>query len=344
MSKVVALTPWFGLGLVALVSSSACSGEAFHLSEATDSISSSPDGGSFPALVTNSSHHDAEAPPDGAGGSAATVSPEPDPDSDAGSVPVLPQFGPCGEPRTPSEALADAEVCVPAGNFSMGSGAAPRPGYLAHGPSHSVTLAAYFLDAYEVTVARYRRCVDAGACPAAGVNATLSCTYTQEPAEHERHPVTCVSWQSAHDFCAWDGGRRLPSEAEWERAARNDSGSKYPWGETFACDLAVLAGGGQCSDYAGQLPQPVGSTPAGASRDGAFDLVGNAAEWVADWFGGYSVASVTDPTGPSTGSVRIQRGGGWITPPADATSYGRRGEAPAASGSFSFRCARDAQP
>ena len=76
----------------------------------------------------------------------------------------------------------------------------------------------------------------------------------------------------------------------------------------------------------------------------AFDLVGNAAEWVADWFGGYSVASLTNPTGPSTGSVRIQRGGGWITPPADATSYGRRAEAPAASGSFSFRCARDAQP
>jgi len=332
-----------GVGLAALAGSGACSGDAFHLSESRQPNANAPDGGDFPALVTNSTHHDADPPPDGAGGSVSTVTTDAGSDS-AEAVPVLPQLGPCGELRTPSAALADAEVCVPAGSFTMGSGAAPRPGYLAHGPPHAVTLSAYILDAYEVTVARYRRCVDAGSCPAAGVNATLSCTYTPQPSDHELHPVTCVSWQNAYDFCAWDAGRRLPSEAEWERAARNDASSKYPWGETFACDLAVLAGAGQCSGYAGQLPQPVGSAPAGISRDGAFDLVGNASEWVADWFAAYSIASVTDPTGPSSGSVRIQRGGGWITPPADGTSYGRRAEAPAASGSFSFRCARNAQP
>ena len=344
MSRPRALVRGMGVGLAALACSSACSGEAFHLSESRQPNANAPDAGDFPALVTNSTHHDADSPPQqGAGGSTSTVTSDAGPDA-AEPVAVVPQLGPCGEQRTPSEALADAEVCVPAGGFSMGSGAAPRPGYLAHGPAHSVTLSAYFLDAYEVTVARYRRCVDAGSCAAAGVNPTLSCTYTLEPADHERHPVTCVSWQSASDFCAWDGGRRLPSEAEWERAARNDAGSKYPWGETFGCDLAVLAGAAQCQSYAGQLPQPVGSAPAGVSRDGAFDLVGNAAEWVADWFGGYSVASVSDPTGPSTGSARIQRGGGWSTPPADGTSYGRRAEAPAASGGFSFRCARAAQP
>ena len=342
MSRAAAQIRGLGGGLVALAISSACSGEAFRLSEASDRIGSVPDGGDFPALVTNSSQHDADAPLDGAGGSGSSITS--DTDADAGPVPVLPQFGPCGEPRSPSEALADAEVCVPAGSFSMGSSAATKAGYVAHGPPHSVTLSAYFLDAYEVTVARYRRCVDAGTCTTPGVNPVLSCSYTLEPAAHERHPVTCVSWESARDFCTWDAGRRLPSEAEWERAARDDSGSKYPWGETFACDQAVLAGAGQCSQYAGQLPQPVGSAPAGASRDGAFDLVGNAAEWVADWFGGYGATSLTDPTGPGTGSARIQRGAGWITPPADATSYARRAEAPAASGSFSFRCARAAQP
>lgn len=343
MSRPLARLRGMGVGLAALAAGSACSGEAFHLRESRQRTGNAPDAGDFPTLVTNSTHHDAETPPDGAGGSVANVPDDAGSDS-ADQTPLMPELGPCGEARTPSAALADAEVCVPAGSFSMGSGTAPRPGYLAHGPSHSVTLAAYFLDAYEVSVARYRRCVDAGSCTAAGVNATLSCTYTLAAADHELYPVTCVSWQNAQDFCAWDAGRRLPTEAEWERAARNDAGSKYPWGETFACDQAVLAGGGQCSEYAGQLPQPVGSAPAGVSRDGAFDLVGNAAEWVADWFGGYSVASVSNPTGPSTGSVRIQRGGSWVTPPADATSYGRRAEAPAASGSFSFRCARDAQP
>ncbi|HKO94470.1 MAG TPA: SUMF1/EgtB/PvdO family nonheme iron enzyme [Polyangiaceae bacterium] len=342
MSRRAAWTRGLGGGLVVLVGSSACSGEAFRLSESTDPIVRVPDSGRFPALVTNSSHPDAEAPSEGTGGSASTVSTGNE--SDAGSEPVLPPLGPCGDPRSPSESLADTEVCVPAGNFSMGSGDAIKPGYLAHGPPHSVTLSAYFLDAYEVTVARFRRCVEAGACTAAGVNATLGCTYTLQPGAHELHPVTCVPWQSARDFCTWDGGRRLPTEAEWERAARNDAASKYPWGDTFACDQAVLAGAGQCAAYAGTLPQPVGSAAAGISRDGAFDLVGNTAEWVADWFGGYSAAAATDPTGPSTGSARIQRGGGWLTLSADATGFARRAEAPAASGSFSFRCARDAQP
>jgi formylglycine-generating enzyme required for sulfatase activity len=153
-----------------------------------------------------------------------------------------------------------------------------------------------------------------------------------------------VPWQSAQDFCAWDGARRLPTEAEWEQAARN-AASKYPWGDTFSCERAVLAGASQCSQYAGQLPQPVGSAPAGASSERAFDLTGNAAEWVADWFGGaYSATPATNPTGAASGSARIQRGGGWLTAGADAASYARRGDDPASTGPFSFRCARAVEP
>ena len=157
--------------------------------------------------------------------------------------------------------------------------------------------------------------------------------------------MTCVPWQSAHDFCEWDGGRQLPTEAQWEQAARNSAGSKYPWGDTFTCDRAVLAGASQCMQYAGQLPQPVGSARAGASTERAFDLTGNAAEWVADWFGGaYPAQAVTNPTGAASGSARIQRGGSWQTLAGDGVSYARRGEVPASSGPFSFRCARAIDP
>jgi len=97
--------------------------------------------------------------------------------------------------------------------------------------------------------------------------------------------------------------------------------------------------------YAGQLPQPVGSARAGASTERAFDLTGNAAEWVADWFGGaYPAQAVTNPTGAASGSARIQRGGSWQTLAGDGVSYARRGEVPASSGPFSFRCARGIDP
>jgi formylglycine-generating enzyme required for sulfatase activity len=268
--------------------------------------------------------------------------------ADSGPVsstpPPPPATGPCGATRVADDDLADDEVCVRAGSFDMGSSLPPTSGYFAHGPVHSVTLSAYLLDAYEVTVARYRRCVQAGACDAPSSNAAQGCSYTPQAQDHEKYPVTCVAWQSAQDFCSWDGGRQLPTEAQWEQAARNAAGSKYPWGDAFSCDRAVLAGASQCQEYSGQLPKPVGSARNGASPERVYDLTGNAAEWVADWFGSYAATALTDPTGPATGSARIQRGGGWLTIANDAASYARRGESPAAIGPFSFRCARTPEP
>jgi formylglycine-generating enzyme required for sulfatase activity len=329
--------------LLALVGAgiAACSGEAFHYVESDPLGAAPPDGGGgFPPLETHSTSTD-ETPASSIGGSGGGS-------SDAGPeqetpLPSTQPATPCGVARSADSELADDEVCVRAGTFDMGSAAAPSSGYFAQGPVHSVTLSAFFLDAFEVTVARYRRCVEAGACVAPGTTAAQGCTYTSSPADHEQHPITCVPWTSARDFCDWDGGRSLPTEAQWEQAARNASGSKYPWGDAFSCDRAVLAGASQCTQYGGTLPQPVGSARAGASPERAFDLVGNAAEWVADWFGSYPSSAVTNPTGPATGGSRIQRGGSWLTLAADATSYARRGESPAAIGPYSFRCARAAE-
>jgi formylglycine-generating enzyme required for sulfatase activity len=320
----------------------ACSGDAFHYVE-SDRLGAVADGGAgFPPLRTDSTAPDQTAASAGAGGTGG-AEPDAGPVEEEAPPTSTQPATPCGVVRSADPELADDEVCVRAGTFDMGSAAAPSSGYFAQGPVHAVTLSAFFLDAFEVTVSRYRRCVDAGVCAAPSTTAAQGCTYTSAAADHEQYPITCAPWTSARDFCDWDGGRSLPTEAQWEQAARNPSGSKYPWGDAFSCDRAVLAGASQCTQYSGTLPQPVGSARAGASPERVFDLIGNAAEWVADWFGTYPSGAVSNPTGPATGSSRVQRGGSWLTLAADATSYGRRGESPAAIGPYSFRCARPAE-
>lgn len=321
-----------------------CSGEAFQLA-ALELGSDAGDDNRFDETVQQDDL-DGDERPDGsspnptedAGADAAIA-------NDPGSDPEPEPPGACGVLRANESGLANGEVCIEAGSFTMGSSAASLgAGYVGHGPEHTVTLSAYVLDVYEVSVARYRACVQAGVCPAPSTTLGQGCTYTTSPAGQELYPVTCVSWQQAADFCAWDGGRRLPTEAEWERASRGSSSTNYPWGDTFDCTRAVLAGPTQCSMYAGVSPRPGGLTPAGVSAEGAYDLIGNAAEWVADWFGAYPSGAVTDPTGPVTGSTRIQRGGNWQTRAIDAVAYARRAETPGAVGSFSFRCAHAAAP
>jgi formylglycine-generating enzyme required for sulfatase activity len=314
---------------------SACSGPAFELSlPDVDRVGvggGARDGG-LPPLSTHGGELDA----------GVTVAPPPDA---RGSADPEPPPGPCGAAREANEDLKSSETCIPAGSFEMGSSAsALGAGYVTHGPVHPVTLSAFFIDTHEVTVARYRACVDAGSClPPEGV-VSQACTYSASPGARELHPVTCVTWAQAQGFCSWDGGRSLPSEARWERAARGSDGSTYPWGEGFECSQAILAGASQCREHGGVAPHPVGSAPAGASPEGVLDLVGNASEWVSDWFASYPADGGTDPVGPSSGSARVLRGGGWLTPGPDAVAYARRAESPQATGSFSFRCARSAAP
>jgi len=341
---------WVGLPVLG-----ACSGQAFHFDDGQH-LADDAGAGEFPGLVTTSKSPDAGSPKEqrqssgdssagGTGGTGGTGS-----EIDAGGGESTGSGGSdggesvstvCGNPRVANADLADGEACIAAGTFMMGTTQPVANGYSAHGPVHSVTLSAYFLDINEVTVARYRRCVDAGICALPGVDAAQGCTYTAESADHEKHPVTCVSWQDGQDFCTWDE-RRLPTEAEWERAGRGTMSWKYPWGNVFLCSLAVVSAGTQCPTYATQLPEPVGTAATGHSLEGIMDLSGNAAEWVADWFGVYPSSAVTNPTGPASGSVRIQRGGGWLTASADANSYARRAAAPEGQGPYGFRCARDA--
>ena len=261
---------------------------------------------------------------------------------DASTV-VQQQGTSCGTGRV-DPVTHTTEICIAGSQFIMGS-SQPNVsgGFVNHTPAHIITLSSYFIDAFEVTVARYRQCVDAGACSAPTSTGT-ACTFSATSGSHEDDPMICIPYASAVAFCRWDGGRRLPTEAEWERAARGVAGANYPWGETFDCTRAVAATSSSCVQYSAVQPSEVGSAPAGKSSDGVEDLIGNAAEWVADYVGSYAQADgATDPLGPVTGTQRVVRGGDWSTPVDQTYAYLRRSALPTNAGSLGFRCARSAQ-
>lgn len=186
-------------------------------------------------------------------------------------------------------------VSVPAGEFQMGS---PQgAGESDERPQRTVYLDAFWIGQTEVTNAQYQRCVAAGICRQSG--------YAGDGRfKGANQPVVGVSWDDATAYCAW-AGLRLPTEAEWEKAARGTDGRIYPWGnQAPACDLANYF------DCVGGLAS-AGSYPAGASPYGVLDMAGNVWEWVADWYDGnyYASAPAANPTGPAAGEFRVLRGG-----------------------------------
>jgi formylglycine-generating enzyme required for sulfatase activity/pimeloyl-ACP methyl ester carboxylesterase len=242
-------------------------------------------------------------------------------------------------------------VYVPGGSFRMGSTAAQVDNalslcqqypdqygvcklerFLPELPQHTVTLSGFWLDRTEVTNAQYTLCVEAGACQRSRLESN--------PAYNgDDYPVAGIPWQDAADYCSWIGGQ-LPTEAQWEYAARGSTNLQFPWGDEFDC-----AGGNFGDDAIGcddghREPSPAGSFPSGISWCGALDMAGNAWEWVADFYGEYPAEDQRDPTGPESGSERILRGGSWAYLPAMVRAAYRYPVPPTANYlAVGFRCA-----
>jgi serine/threonine-protein kinase len=239
------------------------------------------------------------------------------------------------------------EILIPAGSFQMGCDSS-NPAETCSSdeqPLHTVTLSAYSIDKYEVTNARYKACVDAGGCtaPAGGVT-----SYTRSPyygtSTYADYPVVWVTWHQASAFCAW-AGKRLPTEAEWEKAARGSNGTrKYPWGDSApdCTKLNYYHYNGVSYEYCVGDTSRVGSYPSGASPYGVMDMSGNVWEWVNDWYGIYSVSPGVNPQGPSTGWSRVLRGGSWGGYDSSVRSAFRNDDDPVNWDYFlgGFRCVR----
>jgi formylglycine-generating enzyme required for sulfatase activity len=263
------------------------------------------------------------------------------------SMPLPPPFtntpAPTPTPTTqPSELTDDKGVVmrlVPAGLFSMGS----NNGQPDEKPVHQVDLPAFYLDKYEVTNVLYQACVDAGVCqvPAntsLGLHGGSYGTYGNPQFEH--YPVIWVDWNMAKTYCEWRGAR-LPSEPEWEKAARGTDGRTYPWGERI--DPTFANYGRNAPDEYNEVfgrTTAVGSYENNKSPYGIYDLAGNVWEWVADWYDVYPGGDVS--VNPAFGQTyRVVRGGAWDTSDYILRTTFRGGNYPNTTVNYiGFRCAR----
>ena len=273
------------------------------------------------------------------GGAAAVLGnkKQPEPAVPAPTASAIASAGPSAAAALAAPAAPtcpDGMIAIPGGSFFMGS----DDGLSMEKPAHQVVLAPYCIDTYETTVAKYKACSDSGRCKRAGttnewpdISAKEHKVYdplcnVREPETRAQHPINCVDWEMADKFCH-EQGKRLPTEAEWEFAARGPDGRKYPWGDDDPAAGHLNACGKECVAWEHKNgvdekamyevddgfvnTAPVGSFPKGASRYGVQDVVGNVWEWVADWHGGYSKDEQKAPTGPAQGDEKVIRGGAW---------------------------------
>lgn len=245
-------------------------------------------------------------------------------------------------------------VSIPAGTYLIG----PDEANPDNGPAHEVTLDAYEIDIYEVTNRDFQNFINSGECPGPLIEGNPDpCVYdgAVQSVTHEDYwtssqylyyPVINLRWDQAEAYCRW-AGKRLPTEAEWEVAARGDSDGDssnddrlYPWGNTPpTCDQA---------NYEGCVADTmeVGSLVAGVSPFGVYDMAGNVAEWVNDYYNAtyYQWGETDNPQGPTSGSNRVVRGGSWYCSANKTTSTFRDQANPLLQyNSVGFRCARSAQ-
>lgn len=244
----------------------------------------------------------------------------------AGCAPATPAPGSTQVSRVDRMTL----VYVPAGQFLMGSGDPEADAEPDERPQHTVFLDAFWLDRTEVTNEMYLRCIEAGACTPP-VRATR---YGDE--RYASHPIIGVTWGQAQDYCRW-AGRRLPTEAEWEKAARGTDGRRFPWGN----DEPTATRANFDQTYAGT--SEVGRFPDGASPYGVLDMAGNVWEWVADGYDAayYQSSPKRNPPGAESANQRVLRGGAWNAEASAIRVANRFWAFPGRNDTDGFRCARD---
>ena len=225
---------------------------------------------------------------------------------------------------------------VPAGSFLMGSDKSVDPhAFNNELPQHTVNLDAFWIDQTPITNAMFALCVAAGSCIAPQSTRSYTHASYYGNSQYADYPVVNVNWNQADAYCRW-AGRQLPTEAQWEKAARGTDGRIYPWGnqapDKTLANLNLMVGD----------TTKVGSYPAGASPYGALDMAGNVYEWIADWFSEnyYSSSPASNPPGPTSGISRVIRGGSYGNSPNIERSAARDGRVPVTGGNnFGFRCA-----
>jgi formylglycine-generating enzyme required for sulfatase activity len=363
-AKMLGLIGWFVgsmlavLGLAAAVFLGGNQGKPPVPGTVSPPASASADPAAAAPSASASADPAAAAPPPSASADPAAAAPPPSASADPAAA------GPGG-------CLAGMAL-VPAGKFKMGS---DDPEFKPWSPAHEVTLDASCIDLLEVTAGDYKACVDSGGCkpppevvdfpklesvPPAEREKTRTaladfCTFGQQ--ERARHPINCVTWELADTYCKVQK-KRLPTEAEWEFAARGPQGRKFPWGDDQGDHTFMNGCGTECTRWETSKglkaspriyeaddgffrTAPVGSYPKGKTPSGISDLAGNVWEWTADWSEPYKAEAVTNPTGPSKGDRRVLRGGAfnsgshmWVS------SAFRYAQVPTANApGIGFRCA-----
>ncbi len=237
-------------------------------------------------------------------------------------------------PTEITDAKGEAMVLVPAGDFTMGS----DNGKPDENPAQKIYLDAFYIDKYEVTNALYKICVRNSACV---IPSDDNQWYAQ--ARYADHPVMYVTWNMARAYCEWSDAR-LPTEAEWEKAARGTDGRTYPWGNTIIdCGYANYRGiNGYCVGSAGN-GSPVGSYENGKSSYGVYDLMGNAVEWVSSLYLDYPYRKTDGRENLEASGPRVIRGGSWNSRMNSVNSTIRAWNEPSEYRlDYGFRCAKDA--
>jgi formylglycine-generating enzyme required for sulfatase activity len=241
------------------------------------------------------------------------VAQQPKEEPKTGAVqPPIPQTTPAPQvtdSQKVQSSVDDNMVLVPAGEFFMGCNEKVDNQCVgSEKPGRKVFLDAFKIDKTEVTVAEYGQCVKAGKCSAPDTRERARCNWQQ--AGKENHPINCVDWNQAVAFCQWDKNKRLPTEAEWEKAARGIDGRVYPWGNKWDVKKANVDGKADGFEYTA----PVGSFPGGVSPYGNFDMGGNVWEWTQDWYDKnyYQDGPTENPRGADKGDDKVVRGGSWF--------------------------------